>query len=117
MGSSRNCCALFIFLLVTNVSALADEPARKRLAILASQSVLDDGLVDLLQARLSQDKAIALLERERLATSATELQLAAAMQAANVAERLELGKTSGADVWMVLSPSLMKGWSRRQLME
>ncbi|MBI2480598.1 MAG: hypothetical protein HYV60_18825, partial [Planctomycetia bacterium] len=95
--------SLLIGLLLPAVAAVGAEPTLHRWAVIASNSVLESGLPDLLTVELSQDDSIQLVERERLRDATRELELATLMKAESIDQRLRLGKTLGADALMVLS--------------
>jgi hypothetical protein len=91
------------------VAAVGAEPTRGRWAVIATNPVLESGLSDLLTVKLSQDNSIQLVERERLRDATRELQLDSLMKAENVHQRLQLGKTLGAESLLVLSTEQQDG--------
>jgi hypothetical protein len=101
-------------LLLTASTVGADEPPFRRWAVIATPAVDKSGASDLLTVELSQDESVELVERERLREATRELQLAALITAGNVEQRLQLGKTLGADALMVLSIEQQQGkrWLR-----
>src|SRR5688572_27630835 len=101
--------SLLIGLLLPAVAAVGAEPVRGRWAVIASNPVLESGLADLLTVKLSQDDSIQLVERERLRDVTRELQLFSLLKAENIDQRLQLGKTLGAESLIVLSTEKRAG--------
>ncbi len=94
---------LFIGLLVLPVaSAVADKSVLQRWAVVATQPVVESGLLDLLTVALSKDDSIHVLEREQLQEVMRELELTALLSPENVSQRLQLGKTLRASALMVI---------------
>lgn len=91
-----------LLLLAASLVAAEKSPFR-RWAVVATPEVTKSGVPDLLTVGLSEDESIELVERERLQEAMRELQLAALIKADNVEQRLQLGKTLGADALMLLS--------------
>jgi hypothetical protein len=90
-------------------SAVASEPAATppaslhRWGILATEDVRATGLPDLIGAALSADTSLELVERELLAETLREIDLASVLGAKSTAARLQVGKTLGAQGLMLLS--------------
>ena len=90
-------------------SAVASEPAAAppaslhRWGILATEDVRATGLPDLIGAALSADTSLELVERELLAETLREIDLASVLGAKSTAARLQVGKTLGAQGLMLLS--------------
>lgn len=82
--------------------ATGDHSALKRWAIIASQSVRDSGLSELLTVTLSETKGVELVERDQLALATRELELSNLLGAADSAKRLVLGKFVAADALVLL---------------
>ncbi|MGV3483862.1 MAG: hypothetical protein ACO1RT_05550 [Planctomycetaceae bacterium] len=71
--------------------------------------MLESGLPDLLTVKLSQDQSIHFVERERLQEATRELQLDSLLKADHIQQRLQLGKTLGAESLLVLSAQRREG--------
>jgi len=93
----------FVCLLVVLVnSAAGDEPALQRWAVVATEPVVESGVLDLLTVALSKDESIHVVERERLQEAMRELEVTALLKPGNVSQRLQLGKTLRANALMVI---------------
>ncbi len=82
--------------------ALADEPAFRRWAVIASPELRETGLSDLLAAELSA-KSIELVEREQIDVITREIELSKLLGADAAGQRLKVGQLSKADALVLLS--------------
>lgn len=86
----------------------ADEPVRKdhpfrRIAIIASETVQDSGLADLVLLELSQQANLEPIEREDVASVLKELEFSSLGSKTNSDERLKLGRLLKADMLLLLN--------------
>jgi hypothetical protein len=92
-----------VFFVLPLSTAAAEEHTLERWALLATDEVVESGLLDLLTVALSQQESLQLVERESIQVAMRELQLSALVQADQAPQRLQLGKTLKANALMVLS--------------
>lgn len=71
-------------------------------AIIASPSVRELGIADLLTARLTNLEGVSLVERDEQAVAQNELELAALYQSTSARQRIELGKRVASQMLIVL---------------
>lgn len=100
---------LLLALLGQPAAFAAPQPTLSCWALIATDEVVETGLLDLLTVELSRHKSVQLVERESSRAATRELQLTALVKADQVSQRLQLGKTLRANALMVLSVESHQG--------
>ncbi|MBW3596266.1 MAG: hypothetical protein KY475_03210 [Planctomycetes bacterium] len=94
---------------VCGAAAEEKDRALRRWAIVADKPIQEDGLPDLLTARLAGAPGVELVERDQLLLATRELELTSLSAGAGAGERLKLGRLLNADGLLLLSKEEAEG--------